>query len=518
MPLYFVYDRPKMYLFPWYICDVVATRDMKVVTGGPVLSEAFCVLVGDYMTIYYDLDSVKKMSQTLLKKIIDDETYGKMVLNKIYELSDNLEVFTKKVYALNNLENLSDQELSIWLENYVKVQGESRTWGRVPAFLDGIEDMYLTNLIMEKLKEVLREKGLEDRVSEYYSILTSADKMSSVKKEELMRIELLSKIESLEKGLLAFQMIKDENIKEVVELSSDIRMLLELHLKNYGWLTYGYSGPAMSLEHLGNLLKENLDQGKTLMQQKNDLLNSFTKAEEEKKKMISDLNLNSQMKYILHVSSELMLQKDFRKGVNQDSYLAIDRILTELGKRMGLSLLEIKYLTDGEIKEAVLNKNYFHYQEICKQRVEKCCYLCHNGIIEVYEGEVAEKMIAKKMKEIIKKDEISADTIQIKGMTAYKGKVTGVAKIVLVVADIDKIKEGEILVSSSTNPDLLLAMKKASAFVTNTGGIISHAAIVSRELKKPCVVGTRVATHLIKDGDLIEVDADKGVVNILKKA
>ena len=55
-------------------------------------------------------------------------------------------------------------------------------------------------------------------------------------------------------------------------------------------------------------------------------------------------------------------------------------------------------------------------------------------------------------------------------------------------------------------------MKKAIAIVTDTGGITSHAAIVSRELGKPCIAGTKIATKVFKDGDLIEVDANKGIV------
>ncbi len=86
-------------------------------------------------------------------------------------------------------------------------------------------------------------------------------------------------------------------------------------------------------------------------------------------------------------------------------------------------------------------------------------------------------------------------------MTAYPGKVTGTAKIVLLEKDVSKVQAGDILVSSATNPDLIAAMKRAAAFVTDTGGITCHAAIVSRELKKPCIIGTQHATKVIKDGD-----------------
>jgi pyruvate,water dikinase len=66
-----------------------------------------------------------------------------------------------------------------------------------------------------------------------------------------------------------------------------------------------------------------------------------------------------------------------------------------------------------------------------------------------------------------------------------------------------------------TVPDLVSAMKRAAAIVTDEGGVTCHAAIISRELKKPCIIGTKVATKVFKDGDLVEVDANKGIVRII---
>jgi pyruvate,water dikinase len=60
-------------------------------------------------------------------------------------------------------------------------------------------------------------------------------------------------------------------------------------------------------------------------------------------------------------------------------------------------------------------------------------------------------------------------------------------------------------------------MQKAAAFVTDEGGLGCHAAIISRELKKPCIVGTKIATKVLKDGNLVVVDANKGTVKILKE-
>ena len=75
-----------------------------------------------------------------------------------------------------------------------------------------------------------------------------------------------------------------------------------------------------------------------------------------------------------------------------------------------------------------------------------------------------------------------------------------------------KMEYGDILVAWATNPAIVPAMKKAAAIVTNEGGLTCHAAIVSRELNIPCIVGTKIATEVLKDGDIVEVDADNGIV------
>ncbi len=106
----------------------------------------------------------------------------------------------------------------------------------------------------------------------------------------------------------------------------------------------------------------------------------------------------------------------------------------------------------------------------------------------------------------------------LNGSVAMKGKVIGTARVVLEGKQITKVKDGDVLIASMTTPDYIAAMEKAKAFVTDEGGITCHAAIVSREMKKPCIVGTKIATKVLKDGDRIEVDAEKGIVKILERA
>jgi len=97
-------------------------------------------------------------------------------------------------------------------------------------------------------------------------------------------------------------------------------------------------------------------------------------------------------------------------------------------------------------------------------------------------------------------------------MVASKGCIRGKVKVLSSYKDTDKVKKGEILVASMTTPDYILAMEKAAAFVTDEGGITCHAAIIAREFGVPCIVGTKIATKVLKDGDFVEVDGKSGII------
>jgi phosphohistidine swiveling domain-containing protein len=106
--------------------------------------------------------------------------------------------------------------------------------------------------------------------------------------------------------------------------------------------------------------------------------------------------------------------------------------------------------------------------------------------------------------------------IVLTGMVASKGKARGAVKIITdPFKQVQKLNAGDILVSVMTTPDFVPLMEKAGAVLTNEGGMLCHAAIISRELGIPAIVGTKKATEILKDGDLVEVDANNGVVKIL---
>ena len=122
-----------------------------------------------------------------------------------------------------------------------------------------------------------------------------------------------------------------------------------------------------------------------------------------------------------------------------------------------------------------------------------------------------------------------ASLIEFQGTIASKGKVIAKARVILPELDIPyhefvkklhalPMNQGEVLVTETTSPDFVPLMKKAGGIIANQGGLNSHAAIMSRELGIPCLVGTYHATHILTTGDLIDLDANKGRVKILQKA
>lgn len=104
----------------------------------------------------------------------------------------------------------------------------------------------------------------------------------------------------------------------------------------------------------------------------------------------------------------------------------------------------------------------------------------------------------------------------IKGISGSKGQVTGMAKVLVDINEVDQFAPGDILVTVATSPVWTPVMRLAAAIVTDIGGSLSHAAIIAREFGIPAVVGTKNATELIKSGQRIQVDGDKGIVEIIK--
>ncbi len=157
-----------------------------------------------------------------------------------------------------------------------------------------------------------------------------------------------------------------------------------------------------------------------------------------------------------------------------------------------------KKLLVGDIEKRV-NSDYVLYSN-CKRKK-------HFFFYEAKQIKTLKKVFLEK------KEEVDC----LKGAIVSSGLISGQVRLVFSPKDFFKFKAGEVLVSRYTSPSFMPVIKQAVAIITDEGGITSHAAIVARELNKPCVVGTRIATKVLKDGDLVEVDANKGIIKIIKR-
>ncbi len=182
---------------------------------------------------------------------------------------------------------------------------------------------------------------------------------------------------------------------------------------------------------------------------------------------------------------------------------------TNLMRLVNKSLPDLKKYTDVLTFEEIINKDIPNIKEL-KRRKERFSYfegkLYTNLSIEQLEKLKNIKIINVNLSDNKKYKKI------LKGKVAMRGKAKGKVTIVFETDQLDKVKKGDILVTPMTTPDYIMAMGKAAAFITDEGGITCHAAIVAREMGKPCITGTKVATSVLHEGDLVEVDAYKGTV------
>ncbi len=174
----------------------------------------------------------------------------------------------------------------------------------------------------------------------------------------------------------------------------------------------------------------------------------------------------------------------------------IVKLTAERAKQQVLNNYEIKMLA---IYSKQLEEHYKKPQDIEFAISGKDIYIVQSRPVTT----LTEKKAAAK--------EITGE-ILLSGLGASPGAASGIVKIIYGLEDLKKIKKGDVLVTEMTNPDMVVTMQRAAAIITDEGGITSHAAIVSREMGIPAVVGTGEATKKLKEGDIVTVDGNNGKV------
>lgn len=441
-------------------------------------------------------DKFEQIARKSIRKIEKDKIWVKKSLTNLDKKCKKLIDFTTTVFNLN-LKNKSDKELYQLYADYRKKFIDMYLYGWLPNAIEGP-----SNLFSEKLKKYLEKKlaSLDklNLLGEYFFVLTTSLKFTIREKEQIDFLNLLARIKT------------DKNKTFVI--TSAIDKLFVNHAKKYCWLPFDYEGEIWDKEYF-------VEQARLFFERRVDPNNELTQKIQARRDLINKQKIYKQevglledreYDYLFKTASELMWWKNERKDILYKTYYHIDKLIREIAKRLSLAPAQTRHILPQEMKSAIINKKYD--PGLLNQRIKHCIVVLANTQISVYTDKNTIDWAQKFFKRRKPKNNIK----ELAGQTAFSGKARGKVKIINTVADINKMENGNILVSNKTAPILVPAMKKAAAIVTDAGGIICHAAIMSRELKIPCVIGTQIATQVLKDGDMVKVDANQGVIIKLK--
>lgn len=280
--------------------------------------------------------------------------------------------------------------------------------------------------------------------------------------------------------------------------------------RSYFWLANSWAEVKILTDnYFYQRFKEIVQSQKSLVQQKREIINFHQDNQDKRRKLLKKYKFTLAEKNILYFFTRLTDWREIRKPIvlsaNHCSYL----LMKEICRRFRIDLNLLKQSDPMEYSNIRFNQNYINE---LKARIK------HSILYWDDKGKEAHIFSGLKAKRIHSAflNAFTAQNQEVKGVSAAPGIVRGKVKIVITQKDFKKLKQGDILVTQMTRPEFLPIIKKAGAIVTDEGGITCHAAIISREFKIPCIISTRVATSRLKDGDMVEVDANSGIVKKIK--
>ena len=337
-------------------------------------------------------------------------------------------------------------------------------------------------------------------------ILTAPTELSFDGQEELDRLTILTEIERHHKEVFLKEDLN--RIKEKLKHIPALYRKIQHHVRKYCWIPLNYEKELWDIDFFINLFKSYINEPFDWSARIQDLRSYSINT--KKKKLELGVEIDRQMKSILGLLEARTFVRLYRANIFSLAFYSAFPLLDEVAKRVSLTRNVLKYYTPQEILRALAARE--------KLDIEKGMARKNNFVMLVEDNQYAQ-FEGSDAREVMR-NEYSEEKVEkisfIKGVCAFPGKVQGKVKILFDAREMRKVESGDILVCEATNPDLIIAMGRAGAIVTNEGGITSHAAIVSREMKKPCVIATKTATKVLRDGDIVEVDADKGIVRIIK--
>lgn len=432
-----------------------------------------------------------EVAESILNALLERPGFGKDLDKNIIIWSRKLIDSSRKISKLP-LHDFSNKQLWDQYEENDKVHTKLYTYGWLPVAVDLFHNNF-TNKLKGYLYSISDSKTEAEQA---FVTLTTPWKKTIVAEEQENYLEIYEKFKA------------DLKNKKI---AGELKNKIKKHAEKWGHLGYIYAGNVEPfgekhyLKELMELADTGVDGRKILFKEKHRL----KEVRQKQQSLYKKLKISPLYRRLFESAQNFALSKLVRRHAQLlNAFLLHKTLLTEIAKRLRLNRYQVQFMLKGEVKNGLL-KNRVDRSLLLK-RLRHCVFYSEKDFEKIYSGQMEKRLWSQiRMK-------IDKNITELKGQTAQPGLAKGLVKIIFRAKDMAKMNQGDILVSVATDPDIVPAMKKAAAIITEQGGITSHAAIVSRELGIPCIIGTKIATKVLKDGDMVEVDADRGIIKILK--
>ncbi len=472
--------------------------------------EYFTWFKGDISWMCYPRQEFEIQSEFLANKIIKNPDWALKIIDKVEFHSK--EFFKKsKQISKYNLKRLSDRELIKVFYLPFKHHQFSHVMGASVGWQADAEKERVTKFIMREIDKQIKSNKLNLITSVVFSILSTYPKSSFLEQEEIDFLGVAKKIKQKHKLKTIFIYSDLEYLaKELKNIDKGIYKIILKHYQKYNWYPYQYRGQPYNLEYYLSRWQAFIKEGKSPQLLINKIINNKKSIVKKQAELKKKLKLSKYQSSFVKLSQQMMYIKELRKMALYHGMYHYELVFVEVGRRLGLSLDQVRAMNYWEIEDALL-QDKFNANELNSRQKECVAY---------YDGKKYVVLTGGKYKKFIKNIKFEKIKItkvnELYGTCASPGKVKGIVKIVNLPLDMKKMKTGDILVAHNTNPNLVPAMKKAGAMLSEAGGLTCHTAIVARELKIPCIVGVPQVDKVLKDGDMVEVDATNGVIKKIK--
>lgn len=461
--------------------------------------------------ISIDIVEVGKLGALVGQRVEKSPDFLREFLDRCGQQCNRLLNISRQISNLDNSSLLTNDELEEWFGKYVEEVLKMMPFLNIFAIMERM----FQERISEELGKNLAEKGKSELLDLYLKDLIFPTEDNYVVKEIDDLIKIAAMIQKNHELTDLFQGSIVDIQTELPLRDASLYSRLQEHAERFGFLNmYTYEGSPMTvgdvIARLKALLKRDCEK------RSKDIAEQKRQAQQRYEEIVQELQIDGLLLQLIEYAREYLYFRLYRLDVLFMAGCYVRGFMEEIGRRMGIGYDDVINLWHKEIMLFLEEGIKVDISEI-KKRKEGYATILIDGELEILSGkEELACLVEEEPEEIEKYQAIQ----EFEGTVAAVGRHVGAAKLVTSADDIGKVQEADILVSTMTNPYYVPAMIRAGAIVTDEGGILSHAAIVSRELGVPCVIGTNIATKVLRDNDVVEVDATRatGIVRIVRRA